>query len=249
MKVSIITVSYNSEKFIQYCIDSVLNQSYSQIEHIIIDGNSIDDTLNIVKGYPHLKWLSESDKGIYDAINKGINLSKGNIIGILNSDDFFSDDDVIARVVKSFEENEQLEAVYSDVNFVKRVDEKEFVRHYSSKYFKPWMFRFGFQPAHPTFYVKREIFQKYGLYRTDLKIAGDFELLARFLLKKKIKFRYVSDQWVKMRIGGTSTSGLKSVIKINKEVMKALKENEIYSNLIFVYARYLFKWWGFVKKY
>ncbi|MEO5911185.1 MAG: glycosyltransferase family 2 protein [Pelobium sp.] len=250
IKVSVITVVFNNEKTIAYSINSVINQHYSNIEHIVIDGNSSDDTLQEIKKFETSihTIISEPDQGIYDAINKGIKLASGDVIGILNSDDFFADNFVINRIVEEFKRDKELAAIYSNVTFVKRDNVEKIKRTYSSKYFRTWMLRFGFQPAHPTFYAKRELFDKYGLYRTDLKIAGDFELLTRFLLKKKIKFRYIDDIWVKMRAGGASTSGMKSVIKINQEIIKALKYNNIYSNLIFVYSKYLFKWWGFIRK-
>ncbi len=247
MRVSIITVTYNSELFLKSCIDSVKNQTYKPIEHIIIDGSSKDNTLKIIKGYDHLKYLSEDDNGIYDAINKGIQLSSGDIIGILNSDDTLADNKVVGRIVKEFE-NSEVAAVFSDVQFVKRNDISIPVRFYSSKFFKSWMFKFGFQPAHPTFYVKRELFKKFGDYRTDLKIAGDFELLLRFILKNQIRYNYVKDLWVKMRVGGVSTSGIKSVLQLNEEIIRAHKINGLYTNKFFVYSKYLIKWWGFLKK-
>lgn len=247
MKISIITVTYNSELFLESCIQSVKNQSYSDIEHIIIDGNSDDRTLQIIKGYEHLKYISEPDSGIYDAINKGISLSTGDVLGILNSDDILADEEVIERMTSNFEDPKLL-AVFSDVQFVQRNDIDKPMRYYSSKFFKMWMFKFGFQPAHPTFYVRKELFKKIGPYRTDLKIAGDFELLLRFLLKNELRYKYVKDLWVKMRVGGLSTSGLKSVIQLNKEIIESHKINGLYTNRFMVYSKYLIKWWGFIKK-
>lgn len=249
MKITIITATFNSEKYINNCLVSVAKQDYFDIEHIVIDGLSSDNTLNQLNNYNHIaKTISAPDKGIYDAINKGIKIATGDIVGILNSDDFFADDAVVSRIAASFKKYDQLEAVYADVNFVDRENIDKTVRHYSSKYFKPSMFRFGFQPAHPTFYAKREVFEELGLYRTDLKIAGDFELMLRFILKNKIKYKYVNDVWVKMRTGGVSTSGVSSVVKLNNEIIKAHKINGLYTNKLFVYSKYLFKWWGFVKK-
>lgn len=246
MKITIITVTYNSELFLENCIQSVKRQSYPNIEHIIIDGNSNDLTLQIIKSYPHIKYISEPDSGIYDAINKGIKLSTGNILGILNSDDILADETVIERIVSKFTDV-NLEAVFSDVQFVLRNDIDKPVRYYSSKFFKPWMFKFGFQPAHPTFYVRKELFIKFGTYRTDLKIAGDFELLLRFLLKNKVKYKYIEDLWVKMRVGGVSTSGIKSVVLLNDEIITSHKFNGLNTNRFLVYSKYLIKWWGFIK--
>lgn len=248
MKVSIITVTYNSESFLKSCIESVLNQTYKEIEHIIIDGNSNDATLDLIRGYRHLKWISEEDSGIYDAMNKGIKLATGDIIGILNSDDFFADNDVVKRIMEQFSSSSEIDAVYSNVCFVERYNIDKKIRYYSSRFFKPYMFKFGFQPAHPTFYVKRELFKKYGLYRTDLKIAGDFELLLRFLLKNKVKSQYVNDLWVKMRVGGASTSGLSSVIQLNSEIIKAHDFNNLHTNKLLIYSKYFIKWWGFLRK-
>lgn len=247
MKVSIITVTFNSQDFLADCISSVKNQTYNNIEHIIIDGKSTDNTINIIKKNSNIKWISEEDLGIYDAINKGIKLAEGDIVGVLNSDDIFEDTGVIERIVKEFE-NQNLSAVFSDVQFVKRYDVNKKVRFYSSKFFKPWMFKFGFQPAHPTFYVRRRVFEKFGYYRIDLKIAGDFEILLRFLLKNKLQYKYVKDVWVKMRIGGVSTSGISSVIKLNSEIIDAHKMNGFCTNTFFVYSKYLIKWWGFLKR-
>ena len=249
MKISIITIAYNSELYIRDCIKSVLSQSYPNLEYIVIDGHSTDGTLKIIKEFEGRidTILSEKDSGIYEAINKGIKRASGDIIGILNSDDLFADNEVVQRIVTEFEDR-NLSVVLSDVQFVQRNDTSKPVRFYSSKFFRPWMFRFGFQPAHPTFYAKRELFEKFGVYRTDLRIAGDFELLLRFLKKNKVRFKYVSDVWVKMRIGGISTSGISSILKLNNEIVLAHKHNGIYTNKLFVYSKYLIKWWGFIKR-
>ena len=250
MKVTIITVTYNSETYLNQCIDSVISQDYKDIEYILIDGASLDNTINIINQYKDkiYKWVSDSDNGIYDAINKGIRLATGDIIGILNSDDFFADNNVISRVVQTFNGSSALKAVYADVNFVDKFDSERVIRYYSSRRFQPWMFKFGFQPAHPSFYIRKEVFDQYGVYRTDLMIAGDFELLMRFLLRYKIKYNYIEDIWVKMRIGGASTSGLKSVFRVNNEILTACKANHIYTNKIMIYSKYLIKWWGFMFK-
>ena len=249
MKVSIITAAYNSDTYIQSCITSVGEQDYPDIEYIIIDGKSTDATLDIIKLNEKniSKWVSEPDYGIYDAINKGIKLANGDIIGILNSDDFFSDKNVVSRIVKAFKEN-GVDIIYSDLDFVDSEDTEKVIRHYSSKYFKPWMFRFGFQPAHPTFYTYRSKFNEYGYYKPDLKIAGDFELLLRFFYKNRLSYTYINDNWVKMRLGGASTSGIRSIMKLNKEILKAFKVNDLYTNTLMVYSKYIIKWWGFTHR-
>lgn len=250
MKISVITVTYNSEKYLEHCIQSVLSQSYKNVEYIIIDGASNDSTIDIVNSFEgkisHV--LSEPDGGIYDAINKGIRLATGDVIGILNSDDFFSNNSVLEEVAKEFNNSRILDALYADVAFVDRQTGEQILRYYSSKMFKPWMFRFGFQPAHPTFYVRKRVFERLGLYRVDMKIAGDFELLARFILKGNVKYKYIQQQFVSMRVGGVSTSGLKSLRLLNSEISNSLKINNIYTNKIFIYSKYLFKWWGYIFK-
>ncbi|RZK40534.1 MAG: glycosyltransferase [Pedobacter sp.] len=250
MKVSLISVTYNSEKYIRSCIESVIAQSYKDVEYIIVDGASTDSTIQIVESYGaainHI--ISEPDKGIYDAINKGIKVASGDVIGILNSDDFLSNQHVLKQIADEFIKNKNLDAIYADVAFVERTNGEKVLRYYSSQKFRPWMFRFGFQPAHPTFYAKKSVFEKFGLYRIDMKIAGDFELLARFISRNKIRVKYIKQQFVNMRIGGVSTSGLKSVVLLNSEIINALKINKIYTNKVFVYSKYLFKWWGYVFK-
>lgn len=250
MKISLITVTYNSEAYLKDCIKSVLAQDYKNLEYIIIDGASTDSTLQIIESYKTkiAHFVSEPDKGIYDAINKGINLATGDIVGILNSDDMLSTSCVLTKVAEAFNVYNELQALFADVAFVERENSKKLVRYYSSKRFRPWMFQFGFQPAHPTFYAKRSVFEQYGVYRTDMKIAGDFELLVRFLAKGRINYKYLNLQLVTMRIGGISTSGLESIKRLNSEINKSLKINKIYSNKLFIYSKYLFKWWGYIFK-
>ena len=249
MIVSIITATFNSEKYLRSCIESVIEQDYLDIEYIIVDGKSTDSTLEIIKLYKSKisTWISEPDQGIYDAINKGIMLAKGDIVGILNSDDLFFDKNVVSRIVNAFK-NIDTEIIFADIDFIENYNNKKVIRHYSSKHFKPWMFRFGFQPAHPTFYTYRKNFDQYGYYRTDLKIAGDFELLLRFVYKRGLSYKYINDSWVKMRIGGASTSGIKSIIKLNKEILIACRMNNLYTNIFLIYLKYAIKWWGFVFK-
>lgn len=246
LKVSIITVSYNSVKTISDTIKSVLSQLYPNIQYIIIDGSSTDGTIELVKSFGKSisKFVSEPDNGIYDAINKGIRLATGNIVGIINSDDFFYDNNVIERVVESFKENE-IDAVFGDAQFVDPIKTSKIVRYYSSKYFKTGKFKYGFMPAHPSFYVKRELFEKLGYYKVDYKIAADFELLLRFLYINRIKYKYLEIPFLSMRIGGVSNKSILSKYILNKEIYRACKENGIQTNYFLLYFKYFIKMFEF----
>jgi glycosyltransferase involved in cell wall biosynthesis len=240
--VSIITVSYNSSRTISDTINSVLNQTYQNIQYIVIDGSSTDGTIEIIKSFSNRisKFVSEPDKGIYDAINKGIKLATGDIIGILNSDDFFYDDFVVEKIVNAFIESDT-DTVIGDVQFVDPKKTSRVVRYYSSKKFNPLKFKYGFMPAHPSFYAKRGLFEKLGYYKTDYKIAADYELLIRFLYINKIKYRYLEMPFVSMRTGGVSNNSLSSNWLLNKEIVRACRENDIYTNYLFVYSKYFLK--------
>ena len=218
------------------------NQTYNNIEHIIIDGASKDNTLEIIKNVPSriVKIVSEPDKGIYDAMNKGIKLATGDVIGILNSDDFFTSDNVIQSVVDTFHNN-NIDALYGDVHFVDPDDLNKCVRYYSSAVFKPTLFRFGFMPAHPSFYMKRECYEKFGLFALDYKIASDYDLLIRYLYKEKIKYKYLKKDFVTMRTGGISTENFYSRVTLNKEIVKACRKYGIYTNMFMLSLKYLYK--------
>ena len=244
MKISIITVTYNCQTTLSDTIKSVLQQTYPNIEYIIVDGLSTDNTINIIKQYQPLfngrmKWISEKDNGIYDAMNKGIQLTTGDVIGILNSDDFFSSNDIIQQIANAFNNN-NIDAVYGDIHFINPTNNK-CIRYYSSKIFKRSMMRFGLMPAHPSFYIKKECFSKFGLYDTKYKIAADFEFLLRTIFIGKIKTQYLPIDMVTMRIGGISTSGFKSRRTIMKEHLKAFKKHNIYTNRILLSLRYFYK--------
>ncbi len=184
VKVSIITVVFNGAKYIRSAIQSVLSQDYDNIEYIVIDGGSTDGTVDIVKEYQDKisVFISEPEGGIYDAMNKGIELATGNVIGILNSDDFYINELTIGKVVKEFKEK-KVDSVYADFVYVEPKNLNKTVRYYDSGNFNPLMFSYGWMPAHPTFFVKRKVYEKYGVFRTDLKIAADFDILSRFLYK------------------------------------------------------------------
>jgi len=242
MKISIITATYNSSAYIADCVKSVHDQTYHDIEHIIVDGASKDNTLEIVNGIPNRvgKIISEPDKGIYDAMNKGIHTATGDVIGILNSDDFFTSNDVIQTVVDTFKNND-IDALYGDVHFVSPDNLSKSVRYYSSSVFKPSLFRFGFMPAHPSYYMKKECYDKYGLYALDYKIASDYDLLIRYLYKEKIKYKYIKKDFVTMRTGGVSTENFNSRVTLNKEIVRACRKYGIYTNLFMMSLKYLYK--------
>jgi glycosyltransferase involved in cell wall biosynthesis len=242
MKISIITATYNSEAHIADCVRSVNSQTYDNIEHIIIDGASKDNTVKIIEETPNrvAKIVSEPDKGIYDAMNKGISLATGDVVGILNSDDFFTSDDVIEKVVDTFNNND-IDALYGDVHFVDPNDLNKCVRYYSSAIFKPSFFRFGFMPAHPSFYMKRECYEKHGLYALDYKISSDFDLLVRYILKEKINCKYLKKDFVTMRTGGVSTENFNSRVTLNREIVKACKKYGIKTNMFLLSLKYLYK--------
>ena len=246
MKVSIITATYNSALTVRDTIESVLRQSYENIEYLIVDGASKDNTLEIVKEMEsqfdgRLHYISEPDKGIYDAMNKGIKMATGDVVGILNSDDFFTSDDVIAQVADAFESDESNDAVYGDIHFVKDENLKKCTRYYSSKSFRPWLLRFGFMPAHPSFYCKKEVFEKYGLYDLQYRTSSDFEMMVRLLGKYKIKTKYLPLDFVTMRTGGESTAGLESKKKVNNDIARALKAHGIYTNQAMQALRYVWR--------
>jgi glycosyltransferase involved in cell wall biosynthesis len=245
MKISIITICYNSAHYLASAIESVLQQTYPDIEYILVDGNSNDHTVDIIKDYEvafpgRLKWISEPDNGLYDAMNKGILMATGDIVGILNSDDFFTSNNILSTVAESFLD-ENIDAIYGDIHFVKADNLYKCVRYYSSKRFHPRYFRLGFMPAHPSFYVRRWCFEKYGYYVSNYKISADFELLVRFIYKHKIRHKYIPIDFVTMRTGGASTKNIKSRWLLNKEDIHACRKNGIYTNWFYLGLRYLYK--------
>lgn len=245
MKISIITATYNSGATLRDTIESVLGQNCSDWQHVIVDGGSKDNTVDIIKEYApryggRLKWISERDRGLYDAMNKGIAIADGDVIGILNSDDFYSSKDVLSMVYRELSSSD-LDAVYGDIHFVDDDDLNKSVRYYSSKFFRPWMMRIGYQPAHPSFYCKKEIYLKYGSFDIDFKVAADFEHMFRLIFINKIKTKYLDLDFVTMRTGGASTSGLQSHKRIISDHHKAFKKHGIVSGYVMDFLRYPFK--------
>jgi glycosyltransferase len=225
-KISIITVSFNSAKTIEQTIQSVLSQRYSNVQYIIIDGASQDETLNIIERYSDkiAVFVSEKDSGIYNAMNKGLKLATGEIIGILNSDDFYADENVLNDVAKLFEQG-KADAVYADLQYVDAIDTRKVKRNWKSGKYKPGDFLFGWMPPHPTFFVKKEVYEKYGVFNESLKSAADYELMLRFIHKYQISIDYLPRVIVKMRSGGQSNITAKNRIKANIEDRKAWEIN------------------------
>lgn len=243
MKISLVTVSYNSASTIRTTLDSVAAQNYPDLEYILVDGASSDTTLSIVKEYPQLvsECISEPDQGIYDAMNKGVQHAIGEVIGILNSDDFYLHDDVLQQVADLFVADPELEVVLGGVDFVGEADLNQPIRTYRAGNFKPWMFRFGLMPPHPAVFVRKSAYDRVGLYKLGYKIAADFDFLTRLLLVEGAKYHLSQKIWVRMRTGGASTSGLKSNWVSTQELGRSLKENGIYSNFLMLFLRLPFK--------
>lgn len=228
MKVSIITVVYNGAEYIRDCIDSVLDQTYSDIEYLIIDGKSTDGTVEIVQSYGTkvARFVSESDKGLYDAMNKGIRLATGAIIGLLNADDFYRHNRVIANMVALFERTGS-DAVYGDMLYVDRHDTGKLKRYWRSGWYKEDAFRWGWMPGHLSFFARRELYETYGLFRLDMKSAADYELLLRFIHKNKAKLAYMDEVTIVMRAGGVSNSSLTNRLRANQDDRLAWELNEM----------------------
>lgn len=253
MIISLITVTYNSGNTLFSTFQSILSQTYPNIEYIVIDGASNDGTVSVIQEFEplfkgKLKWISEPDNGLYDAINKGIYMAIGEVVGILNSDDFFTESDILEQVAQAFEMDNKLDAIYGDVHFVNSNDLTRSIRYYSSKIFRPSLMKLGFMPAHPTFYCRKSCYEKYGLYKTDFKIAADFDLLLRFIYVHHISLKYLPLDMVTMRVGGASTNGLKSHVCIMKEHLRSFKENGLKSNFFLLSLRYFYKLTEYIRK-
>ena len=217
-KISIITVSFNSAKTIKDTIESIISQNYNNIEYLIIDGGSLDGTIDIAKKYSnHIEYIvSDSDNGIYDAMNKGIKAATGDIIGILNSDDFYPNSEIISNVAKIFSKSE-CDCLYGDLVYVNKRDRQKIVRYWKSGDFSISKLENGWTLPHPTFFVRKSVYDEYGLYNTDFKTASDYEMILRLLYKNKLKVAYFPEVMVNMRIGGESNRSFWNRLRANQE--------------------------------
>nr|WP_294899287.1 glycosyltransferase family 2 protein [uncultured Pedobacter sp.] len=229
MQISIITATYNSQDFVEEAIKSYVNQSFANKELLVIDGKSTDNTLEILANHTHQidTLVSEKDKGIYDALNKGISLAKGEVIGILHSDDFLANHKVLEQVSEKFKENPSVDAVYGDLQYVDRENPEIIIRHWTSGEYNINNFKKGWMPPHPALFIKKECFTKFGVYDLAYKSAADYDLILRFLFKNKVNVAYIPTVLVKMRVGGLSNKSLKNRFNANREDRLALKRNGV----------------------
>ncbi|MFZ2662466.1 MAG: glycosyltransferase family 2 protein [Rhodoferax sp.] len=239
MKISVITVCYNGAGTIKDTLESIASQRHKDFEHLIIDGGSTDGTLEIIRawrGHP-VRLISESDEGIYDAMNKGIKLSTGDVVAFLNADDFYKDEDVLAQVARVMQA-EQLDALYGDVEFFRPGQQDVVLRRYNSGRFTAGRLGWGWMPAHPALFVRRAVFERYGVFRTDYRIAGDFEFIARVFRHPELRHRHLPESLVRMQLGGVSTSGWRATLQLNREMMRACRANAIPTNWVKLLLRY-----------
>jgi glycosyltransferase involved in cell wall biosynthesis len=247
MTISIITATFNSATTLRDTLDSVAGQDHPSVEHIIVDGKSTDSTVDIIKSYLHVaNWVSETDRGLYDAINKGIGMSKGDVVGILNSDDFYPRNTVLSDIARAFEDPE-VDAIIGDIAFVRPENLDKVIRHYSSARFHPRKFAAGYMPAHPSFYVRKKYYDAYGLYKLDYKIAADYELLMRFMHTHGIRFKYLPEILVYMRTGGVSNATPMSRYVLNQEIVRACAENGVRTSMARLSLKYFNKIFEYIK--
>ena len=249
MKISIITVVYNNEKTIKEAMQSVFSQTYYNIEYVVIDGGSKDNTVNFINEFKDKLgyFVSEKDNGLYDAMNKGIRAVTGDVIGILNSDDLYQDSDVIAAIMEQFNNDPKLDILYGDLVYVKSDDTAKVVRNWKSKAYYNRFFENANVPPHPALFVRSNVYKEAGLFDLDYKIAADYEFILRIFKNHKFKSKYFNRLIVRMRLGGASNAGLSSVIKQNKEVLNAWKKNNLKSPFYLMPLRILKKLTQFLK--
>ena len=252
MKVSIVTATWNSGKTVEDTIKSVLCQTYKNYEYLIIDGLSKDSTLEIARKYEpffegRMIIYSEKDKGIYDAMNKGFQKATGDVLMLINSDDLFARPDAVELIVKEFERHPDVDGVYADLNYVSQSNVNNIVRVWKTGNQKPM--RYGWLPAHPTFYIKREYYEKYGYFNLSYPLAADFELMLRFIEKYKVRLTYLPLSLVKMRLGGATSRSIRNIYKQDVETIRAFKENGLSGgNIFYLFFRYLPKIMQFFRK-
>jgi glycosyltransferase involved in cell wall biosynthesis len=246
MKITVITVCFNAASTIKKTLDSVAGQTHTPIEHIVIDGNSKDGTLEILRSHKTHSYtlLSEPDNGVYDAMNKGLKMATGDVIGILNADDIFAHTGVLRDIAESFSDG-TIEAIFGDVEYFAPLNPNKTIRRYRSNRFESKKLEFGLIPAHPTLYLRRNVYDRFGIFNPKYRIAGDFEFMARIFKSPSISFRYLPEVMVRMQTGGLSNSGFMNNILINREIKIACNENGIPTNilkLILRYPRKLLEW-------
>lgn len=230
MKISVITITYNSERTLRDTIESVLSQSYRDIEYIVVDGLSKDDTCNIVRSYGDRihKFISEKDKGLYDALNKGIGLATGDVVGFLHSDDMYASTETLKTIAEAFIKFD-VDSVYGDLVYVDKEDTEKIIRFWRSGRLSRAKALVGWMPPHPTFYVKREVYQKYGGFNTDFRIAADYESTLRFLIKNRISTFYIPLILIRMRLGGESNKNFGNLYRKSLEDLRAMRMNGLFS--------------------
>ncbi|MUP44549.1 glycosyltransferase [Gramella sp. BOM4] len=228
MKISIITATYNSAKSISSTLASISSQSYNDIELVIVDGASSDYTVELIKNsYSRKsKIISEYDNGIYDALNKGVKMATGDVVGFVHSDDYLADSDVIFQIAEILK-NDRVDGVYGDLHYVDKVNTDRVIRYWQSQDFEPGLLKKGWMPAHPTMFLRKEVYQKHGLFNLDYKIAADYDLMLRIFSDATLKFKYLPKVITKMRVGGASNRSLKNILRKSKEDLRALKRNNI----------------------
>lgn len=239
MKISVITVCFNSAQTIESTLCSVAKQANAEVEHIVVDGASTDNTVTILQTYLDqlARVISEPDRGIYDAMNKGVRVATGDVIGFLNADDIYAHQNVLATVAEVMAQ-EHLDALFGDVEFFRPGSRIRTFRRYSSARFRPDRIAWGWMPAHPALFVRREVFHKAGPFRTDYSIAGDFEFVARAFWKQSLRYRHLPQVLVRMRTGGVSTGGWRNTLLLNREVLRACRENGIPTNMLKILSKY-----------
>lgn len=259
MRISLITVCWNSAGTIRTALESALRQRGADFEYWVVDGGSTDGTVDAIRAYEprfngRMRWVSEKDRGMYDALNKGIGMSSGDAVGILNADDFLETDDALAEVSAAFGAAPDAQAVYADVRFLRpgaggdldALRKAPTLRYYSARHWRPWMLRWGYMPPHPGVYIRRGQFERLGGYKTDYQIAADYELLIRYLKRAGLPSAYLGRCLVGMRTGGRSTRGWRSNLVLNREIARGNRENGYFCILPMLLPKYFFKVWEFV---
>lgn len=251
MKISIITATYNSGATVADTMRSVLRQTHKDIEYWIIDGGSKDNTIDVVREYEplfegRLHWISERDRGIYDAMNKGLQRVTGDVVGILNSDDYYTSDDALQTIVDAFVQDETLEATYGDIHFINDGEPDKCVRYYSSEIFSHKLLRWGYMPAHPSFYVRKKVYDEVGLFSLNYKIAADYDMMVRMYYCRGLKSKYIKKDFVTMRTGGASTANFKQRLLITREDVKACRSNGMFTCFPMICCKYFTKIFEFL---